>query len=113
LDEKERKRLKPDLESLTLVPWQGRQALLGLGSGSTRGRRRGVLQPLFDCGEVDGQAIVFDAGPLYDALPFEELNLEGVAQVAGRLFLGQRGNSAEGRNALIELDLQAGLSGIW
>jgi hypothetical protein len=112
LDEKERKRLKPDLESLALVPWGTGQALLAIGSGSTERRRRGVLQPLFDCGEVDGPAKIFDLAPLFEALPYQALNLEGLAAVGGRLFLGQRGNSAEGSNALIELDLQAALEAI-
>lgn len=111
-DEKARKRLKPDLESLTLTPWREGKALLALGSGSTANRRRGILQPLYDCGEAQGGAIVFDAGPLYDALGFQELNLEGAAVVGDRLFLGQRGNSAEGRNALIELELEAALRAI-
>ena len=105
LDEKLRKAVKPDLESLALLPFEGGQALLAVGSGSTGRRRRGVLQRLFDCGEVDGLPQVFDLSALYDALPFQELNIEGLAAVGGSLFLGQRGNSGEGRNALIELDL--------
>lgn len=108
-DEAERKKAKPDLESMTVVPWGSGQALLALGSGSTPARRRGVLQPLYDCGEVDGAARVFDLSALYAALPYQDLNIEGVAAVGGRLFLGQRGNSAEGRNELIELDLPAAL----
>ena len=111
-DEKERKKLKPDLESLTVVPWKGGEALLAVGSGSSDRRRRGILQPLFDCGEVSGSALLFDLGPLYDALPFKELNVEGLACVGLRLFLGQRGNSAEGRNELVELDLLGALSAI-
>lgn len=111
-DEKERKKLKPDLESLTVVPWKGGRALLSVGSGSTVQRRRGVLQRLFDCGEVDGGPKIFDLGPLYDVLPFQELNIEGLACVGDRLFLGQRGNSGEGRNELIELDLTRALAAI-
>ncbi len=109
-DEVERKKAKPDLESMTVVPWSSGQALLTLGSGSTPGRCRGVLQPLYDCGEVDGAALVFDLTPLYAGLPYRERNIEGVAVVGGRLFLGQRGNSAEGRNELVELDLAAALA---
>lgn len=111
-DEKERKKLKPDLESLAVVPWKGGEALLAVGSGSTDRRRRGILQPLFDCGEISGSTLVFDLGPLYDALPFKELNVEGLACVGSRLFLGQRGNSAEGRNELVELNLLGALSAI-
>ena len=111
-DEKQRKQRKPDLESLTVVPWAGGQALLSVGSGSTPARRRGVLQPLTQCGEVEGRPRLFDLAPLYAALPFAELNIEGVAATAGRLFLGQRGNGAEGVNAIIELDLGKALSAI-
>lgn len=111
-DEAKRKALKPDLESLAVVPWKGGQALLAVGSGSTERRRRGVLQRLFDCGEVEGPATVFDLSPLYNSLPYQELNIEGLACHGGRLFLGQRGNSAEGRNELIELDLSMALAAI-
>lgn len=109
VDEKERKRLKPDLESLAVVPLRQGQGLLAVGSGSTSHRCRGVLQPLSQSGEVEGPPQVFALTPLYQSLPFRELNVEGLAVVGGRLFLGQRGNSAEGVNALIELDLDQAL----
>ena len=105
-DEKERKAKKPDFESLTLVPFQGGSALLTLGSGSTPQRRRGVLQPLYECGEVEGYPRVFDLTPLYSALPFQELNIEGVAAAQDALYLAQRGNSVGGTNAIIELSLE-------
>ena len=111
-DEKERKRLKPDLESLTVVPFGEGKALLAIGSGSTEHRRRGVVQPLTADGEVEGEAQVFDLSELYTALPFRELNIEGVACLGDRLFLGQRGNSSEGINALVELDLAKALTQI-
>ena len=38
-----------------------------------------------------------------------ELNIEGAAVVAGRLWLAQRGNGQEGDNMLVELDLRGGL----
>jgi hypothetical protein len=106
-NEKTRKAKKPDLESLALVPFQDGSALLALGSGSTAQRRRGVLQPLYGCGEVEGYPRVFDLTPLYSMLPFQELNIEGLAAVHNALYLAQRGNSAGGTNAIIELDLEA------
>lgn len=112
LEELERKGQKPDLESLALVPWRGGQALLAIGSGSTPRRRRGVLQSLGAEGAVDGEPIVFELGPLYEALPYKSLNLEGLAAVGDALFLGQRGNSSEGCNALIELNLSEALGAI-
>jgi hypothetical protein len=105
LDEAERKRRKPDLESLAVLSFRGHPALLAVGSGSTAQRRRGVLQPLYDCGEPDGQPLVFDLGPLYDALPYRQLNIEGLAVLGDAVFLGQRGNSLEASNGLAELDL--------
>lgn len=109
-NEKDRKASKPDLESLALVPFQGGLALLTVGSGSTPQRRRGILQPLYECGEVDGFPRVFDLTPLYSTLPFQDLNIEGLAAVGDVLYLAQRGNSVEGCNAIIELDLEACLS---
>ena len=105
-DDKERKANKPDFESLALVPFQDGSALLTLGSGSTPQRRRGVLQPLYECGEVEGYPRVFDLSPLYSSLPFQGLNIEGVAAVQDTLYLAQRGNSVGGRNAVIELSLE-------
>lgn len=109
---KERKKLKPDLESLGLVPFQGGQALLSLGSGSSPLRQRAFLQPLFPCGEVDGRPLIFDLGPLYTSLPFRELNIEGLAASGSSLYLGQRGNSQEGINALVRLDLKRAIQAI-
>lgn len=111
-DDKQRKKLKPDLESLALVPYQGGKALLALGSGSSARRQRGILQRLFPCGEVDGSPVIFDLRPLYAHLPFQELNIEGLALLGSRLYLGQRGNSEEGLNALIRLDLERALESI-
>lgn len=111
-DEKERKRLKPDLESLTVIPFERGRALLAVGSGSTANRCRGVLQPLMSDGAVQGAAQVFDLTKLYASLPFAQLNIEGIACLGDRLFLGQRGNSAEGINALIELDFAKALQAL-
>lgn len=105
-DEHERKRLKPDLESLALVPFKDYGALLALGSGSSELRQRGIIQPLSSLGEPQGKPTIFDLSPLYRALPYRSLNIEGVACTNNQLWLAQRGNSAEGYNAIIALNLE-------
>ena len=98
---KARKRLKADFEALLLLP-DG--ALLALGSGSTRRRRRGCLVRA-------GVVRVIDLAPLYQALAerFQELNIEGAVVHDGQLLLAQRGNGSGGENALVFLDLQQAL----
>lgn len=98
---KARKRLKADFEALLLLP-DG--ALLALGSGSTRQRRRGCLVRA-------GVVRVIDLDPLYQVLAerFQELNIEGAVVYDGQLLLAQRGNGAGGENALVFLDLQQAL----
>lgn len=95
VNEKERKKQKPDLESATVV--DGRW--MALGSGSTDKRMKGVLDKT-----------EFDITPLYTHLAtlFPELNIEGVAplQDEGVLRLAQRGNGSGGENALVDLNLQ-------
>jgi hypothetical protein len=102
-----RKREKPDLEALTALP-DGR--LLALGSGSTAARMRGALiEP------AGGFSVrVIDLSPLYEALQTQlpELNIEGAAVHADRLWLAQRGNGAAGINACVELDLDAALASL-
>ncbi len=99
-----RKRRKPDLEALTVLP-DGR--LLALGSGSTVARQRGAL---FDPLSLEVHAL--DLCGLYTELRAQipELNIEGAAVVGQQLWLAQRGNGALGFNACIELDLAAVLN---
>jgi hypothetical protein len=111
-DPGDRKREKPDLESLALVPPFGRRqhgALLALGSGSSDVRSRGALVPLQEDGwpAIDHQAV--ELGPLYHALKGElpDLNIEGAVAVGGVLRLLQRGDNEAGQNARIDLDLEA------
>jgi hypothetical protein len=97
---KERKRLKPDAEAITLLP---DASLLVLGSGSTAMRARGaVVDPARDFAvrEVDLTALWRG---LSARLP--ELNIEGAAVIGDRLWLMQRGNGTLRANACIELDL--------
>src|SRR5688572_16229664 len=92
-----RKRAKPDLEALTLLP-DGR--LFALGSGSTDARDRGAV--------IAGRSVQQVAlAPLYDALRsrFDRLNLEGAATLGHHLVLLSRRTGARGRNALVRLEL--------
>ncbi len=111
-DHKERKKLKPDLESASVL-WQGDQAYwVALGSGSSEARMRGVCVTLDPQGQP-GNSVEFGLEPLYRSLQqrFPDLNIEGMAPVIrdGRLRLAQRGNSSLAQNALIDLDLRQAL----
>lgn len=100
-DHAERKRHKPDLESLVeLAPAE----LLALGSGSTGARMRGARVELASARRVHA----IDLAPLYTELTkhFAELNIEGATALGERVWLAQRGNGALGENALIGLDRQ-------
>jgi hypothetical protein len=101
-----RKRAKPDFESIALLP-DGR--LFVLGSGSTPARRRGVVVDL-----DTRRGRVVDLALLYVALEarLPELNIEGAVVHDGAFFLAQRGNGAQGANALVRLDLEQVLAGI-
>lgn len=112
-----RKKLKPDLEILTLLPPdklcpQG--ALLALGSGSRQRRCRGVLAPLDTNAQLAGPVRVLDASALFAeiATPFAQLNLEGAWCHGNELCLLQRGNKGNSPNAVIRLNLEMFLSAI-
>lgn len=104
-DHDQRKKAKPDLESLTLVQPElsglpGR-SLLSVGSGSTERRQRGVLVPV-----EGGEPLPFDLTPLYQELSRQlpDLNIEGVAVQGQLVRMLHRGNSEGGANAVIDLD---------
>lgn len=106
-----RKRAKPDLESLLLLPAtphapQGR--LLCLGSGGKPLRRRAVELPLLADGGVDVEGIVVhDLTALFTELQqgIDDLNIEGGFLHGNRLCLLQRGNKGpKATNALLSLD---------
>jgi Family of unknown function (DUF6929) len=105
-DEKARKSVKPDLESLTRVKTESGEGLIALGSGSTDKRFSGVFVGLDEHGTL-GNPIEFDLAPLYIELgkTFPELNIEGVASIGDKLRLLQRGNGSTGPNAVIDLNL--------
>jgi len=110
LDEHERKKIKPDLESSCLLQHQGNSFWLGLGSGSTEQRNKGVCVSLSADGQPESR-VEFDLTPLYGELKkaHPELNIEGTAPIVeqGRLRLAQRGNGSQIDNALIDLDLES------
>ncbi len=105
-----RKRQKPDLEALTLLPPFRdfpHGALLAVGSGSRPNRRRGVLLALDPHGAVCGSPRSVDLSsillPLHEE--FSEVNVEGAVVCRDELRLFQRGNKGEAENAIIRFHL--------
>ena len=113
----QRKDAKPDFEVLTLLPQSAGRAhgaLLILGSGSRRQRRRGVLVALDERGATVAAPRVFDASNLYEAAEKEvhDVNIEGAAIIDDRLILLHRGNKGDATNATIEFRLTSILRSI-
>jgi hypothetical protein len=105
-DSAQRKREKPDIEALALLPpapqGQG-SALLALESGSKPNRRAGVLWHLDERGALAGEPQRLDLAELYLALGAEiaDLNIEGATVAGDQLLLFQRGNGRAGVNATV------------
>lgn len=109
MDKGKRKKVKPDLESLTTVPplpGCPAGALLAFGSGSRPERETAVLLALDDQGVPNGRLALLDLAALYAPLraQFADLNIEGALVVSGELLLLQRGNQGDARNACIRYD---------
>ena len=90
-DAAQRKRVKPDFESLLRVPARGRQPsmLLALGSGSQKKKRDGgVLIALGHDGEPEDHVIALDLAPLYAVLRqrLGAINIEG-SFISGALWV--------------------------
>jgi hypothetical protein len=101
---------KPDLEVLTVLPpfeSHPNGALLGLGSGSTPARDRGFAWALAADGSLHDEPLQLDLAPLYTLLRehLEALNVEGAAVMGDELWLLQRGNSEQGVNLVVSLEL--------
>lgn len=91
------KQLKPDLESLTPVYWQGRKALMAFGSGSQSPERDSLL--VMD--PTGGQPIQrFSLSDFYDTIcrldtiERQALNIEGAVLSAKMLWLMNRGRNS-------------------
>ena len=105
----ERKREKPDLEALTLLPPSNTfpdSAIVALGSGSTQKRRRGVVLGLDAHGALRGDSKIIDLSPMFSGLsPFRELNIEGAVVLGDEMRLFQRGSKGNNPNAVIRFTL--------
>jgi hypothetical protein len=109
-DHEARKREKPDLEALTLLPPYADRpygALLGLGSGTKRQRERGFVWGLDADGSLLGEPAELDLSPLYQRLreTAPELNIEGASALGDQLWLFHRGNTEQGLNIVAEVPL--------
>lgn len=105
-----RKKQKPDLEALAMLPpsedfTDG--ALMLVGSGSKPTRERGLVLRLDSVGQFAGGALPIDLSTLYARLhsEFGNLNIEGAFAADGRFHLLQRANAATTRNACIHYSL--------
>ncbi len=106
LEKYQRKKAKPDLESLVhwpATPGYPFGALLALGSGSTPKRCQAVLLPLDAAGNVIERLHTVDLSPLYQRLrrSFSDLNIEGAFVSEGQVCLLQRGNKGASPNAIV------------
>jgi hypothetical protein len=112
----ERKREKPDLEALTLLPPSAdfpHGAMLALGSGSTRNRHRGVLLGLDAQGALRGEPKIVDLTSVFSCLsPLRELNIEGAVVCSEEMRLFQRGSKGDNPNSIIRFSLPAFLAAL-
>ena len=115
-DQNERKKEKPDLESLALLPATDglpNGALLALGSGSSDKRNLGALIPLGGDGDPHETHARVDMTPLYERLKNGlMLNIEGSVVVDDTLYLLQRGNNARRDNAIVAIELDRFVSAL-
>ena len=112
-----RKKLKPDLEAITELPPFGNcphGALLALGSGSKKNRRRGALLRLDPFGAIDGAPLPLDVSRLFDELDrrFPALNIEGAVAIGDELRLLQRANKKHPQNLIVRYPLAAFLEAL-
>ena len=116
-DKAARKKQKPDLEAITPLPPFGdftNGALLVLGSGSKKRRRRGALLRLDERGAIEGAPRVIDVSPLFDELDrhIRALNIEGAVVLGDELRLLQRANKKHPQNAIVRYPLPAVLAAL-
>ena len=112
----ERKREKPDLEALTLLPPSAdfpHGAMLALGSGSTRNRQRGVVFGLDARGALRGEPSIVDLTLVFSCLTaLRELNIEGAVVCGDEMRLFQRGSKGDSPNVIVRFPLPAFLAAL-
>jgi hypothetical protein len=102
---------KPDLEGLTSLPpvdGEPNGGLLGIGSGSKPSRDRGFYWSFAPDGSLVGEPRAIDLRPVYDVMRGElngDINIEGAAVLASRLWLFHRGNEGDAPNTVAEFEL--------
>jgi hypothetical protein len=111
-NKKQRKKVKPDIESLSMLPPfppYPYGALLAMGSGSRPTRYQAVLMPFDAEGNLLDDKIKLDLESLYAPLQvhFDDLNIEGAFVTGGEFHLLQRGNKSGGHSARITYSWQA------
>lgn len=109
-DHAQRKKAKPDLEAICILPankFAIHGALLVVSSGSKEWRFNSCLLPLDGEGKIAGEPLPLDFSRLFSFLKTKmtKLNIEGVCVYGEKLLLANRGNSKRGDNAVIALDL--------
>lgn len=98
----ERKKTKPDFESLLFLP--DLDSLLCIPSGSKKNRSRAAIINLqnYSIQELSFRKVYAGLERLYP-----ELNIEGAVIIGDKIRLFQRGNGKLGQNAIIDLNLKA------
>lgn len=118
-DKGQRKKRKPDLEALAVLPATAAHPqglLMALGSGSRPNREQAFLMALDSAGQLAGEIRRLDLAAWYQPLhdDFSDLNIEGAFVADDHFHLLQRGNKGDARNACISyalVDLQDWLAG--
>lgn len=110
-DKGKRKKRKPDLEALAMLPPTPdypHGALLALGSGSRPNRQRGWRVGLHSLGLPAEAPVTIDLADWYQPLrpQFPDLNIEGAFVTGESFLLLQRGNKGSVVNASIEYALK-------
>jgi len=109
---KARKKRKPDMETLFLLPSPkagAGDALIALGSGSRKNRQTGVVIGLDGRGNVAKKVRRFDLRPFYEPLRDVlggEINIEGAIVTADEFLLLNRGVKGKSANAVAHYHLR-------